>query len=80
MSLEQSRHEHQRGESHEDVHDVGRGAGAEDLGDDVRVEQGEDGPVQATDDEQCDPERIEPLEEIHHASFIDATAFVRNCT
>jgi hypothetical protein len=69
-AVEQTRHEHERRDADQHVDRVRDGAGSEDLGHDVRIEQREHGPVQAADDEQGDPDRIEPLEEIHHASLL----------
>jgi hypothetical protein len=63
--LEQPRRHGEAGEPDDDVHDVARGPRAEDLRDHVRVEETDDEPVEGSDDDQRERDRLEPLQELH---------------
>jgi hypothetical protein len=64
-ALHERGHEHESREADHGVDDVGGGAPAEDVGQDVAVEQADHGPVQSADHHEREPDRLEPLESLH---------------
>jgi hypothetical protein len=78
-ALEQPRQHHQRGHADDHVHDVGDGAGAEDLLDQFPVEEADEagGWVRSSpDDHGREPYGLEALDQIHRFLLERATGFV----
>src|SRR3954447_9101338 len=64
-ALHERGHQHQRREADDGVDDIGGGSPAEDVRQDVAVEQADHGPVPSADHYGGEPQRLESLEDLH---------------